>query len=92
VSFGHRRLIRSGLYFWDDRDSFAVIIARKPEVEESFGDDLVWETPEGRKYSRVCVRGEGDITESATHDTLLAWCIDTQRRLREAIAAVMPVS
>jgi hypothetical protein len=92
LSFSHRRVIRSGLYFWDDRARFEELRARRAEIEDRFGQQLEWETPDGRKFSRVALFGEGDITEVAAHETLMDWCIDTQRRLREAIDGVPALS
>jgi hypothetical protein len=85
ISFGRHRLLRSGLYFYEDRTSFEALRARREEIEHRFGAPLEWEAPEGNKFARVCAHRDGKVTDTDSQDVLIAWIIDTQRRLRSAI-------
>lgn len=92
ISFGHGQVIRSGLYFTDDRKGFERLQARREEIEHGFGAPLEWEASAGKKFARVAVLGTGDVTHTDDWDRLVDWCIDTQQRLRQAVDGVTVVS
>jgi hypothetical protein len=90
VSFtlGHR--MRYELYI-DDADGdevasrFAGLVARRSEIETSFGGALSWEELPGRRASRVAAYRDGDVTETAAYDEYIDWFIETGTRLRSAL-------
>lgn len=88
ISFSHRQLVRSGLYFWDDRSAFDRLLARREEVEHRSGEPLIWEAPPGRNFARVTIHGRGDVADTDQQEHLVDWCIDSQQRLRHAIDGV----
>jgi Domain of unknown function (DUF4268) len=92
LSFGHRQLIRSGLYFGDNRPGFDRLFARREEIEHRFGELLIWEAAPGKKFARVALHGSGDVTDAGDLERLIDWFIDTQQRLRQAIDGVVAVS
>jgi hypothetical protein len=83
--FSQRQLVRSGLYFWDDKPAFRSLRARHEDVEHAFGAQLEWEDPPGNKFARLSTTTSGDITNEASWPALVRWMIDSQARLRAAI-------
>ncbi len=88
MSFGPRQLVRSGLYFGDNRSGFERLLARREEIEHRFGATLEWEAAPDKKFARVAVNGAGDVTDAGEPDRLIDWFLHTQQRLREAIEGV----
>lgn len=85
VVFAHGRILRSGLYFWNDKAAFNRLFARREEIERAFGGPLEWENSPHRKFSRVSLTGSGDVADQPEWPRMLEWMIDTQKRLRDAL-------
>lgn len=85
---------RSQLYFGHpDPDvnsaRWQVLTQRRAEIEEEFGDELVFDDLPNNKSCRIEARLLGPkIGERERWPKVLSWMLDTQQRLRAAVAAV----
>ena len=62
--------------------------AQRQVFSDHCGGSLVWETVSGRVSTRIAqYRPEADVQRESEWDDYLDWLIDSQARLREAVAA-----
>ncbi len=65
-----------------------VLYERKEEIEVAFGSDLIFDDLPNKKACRIEVRFNGPkINERERWDEVIEWMLDTQERLRAAVAA-----
>lgn len=69
-------------------DLYTALHHHREEIEADYGGPLNWEELPHRRASRIADYTDGDITDSASHDLLIAWFVDHSARLRAAIDRV----
>ncbi|WP_433784133.1 DUF4268 domain-containing protein [Actinomycetospora sp. CA-101289] len=69
-------------------DLYAALHHHRAEIEGDYGGPLNWEELPHRRASRIADYTDGDITDTASHDFLIAWFVDHGARLRTAIDRV----
>jgi hypothetical protein len=67
---------------------FTAALTRKAVLEAAFSGPLSFEPLPGKKACRIAVYEPGLIEESEMWDEYINWFIDTQKRLRVAVASV----
>lgn len=92
VAFGKQRL-RSEVYFKDPRKEvnarrFEALAAMRDRLEQEYGGELSFQALDGRKACRIAAERAGDLSRKEEWPEYLAWFIDSQRRLRAAVARV----
>lgn len=84
-------LVKSEIIF-GDRDEeinalrFNYLKSHSEAIESAFGHELIWHLPEGNKQAIVRFVKNGDFMEVDTWGSEIEWMIDTQERLRKALA------
>jgi hypothetical protein len=75
-------------------DEFEKFMARRDDLEQSFGEPLSWEPLEDKKSCRIRCRrpSGGQVTDVEDHDELVAWFVSTALRLRSSVGAVRGTS
>ena len=62
---------------------------RKDKFEEAYGRKLTWEPADGHEYCRIAeYRDDCSPDDAVRHSEFVDWIVDTEVRLRRAIAAV----
>lgn len=92
VSFGKKGLC-SELYFGDadaelNAERFQRAVAMRDQVEAAFGGTLSWEPLPERKGARIAAYSPGEIGHEESWPGYLEWFVDTQVRLRSALASI----
>jgi hypothetical protein len=67
---------------------FGALHAKREIIERTYGRNLQWSQVPNRKVCRVIDSGEGDITESESHDSYIDFLIDAGERFRLSLEAV----
>lgn len=67
---------------------FQALLGRRTEIETAFGAPLEWDELLGRKGCRIACFSPGAIDNTESWNTYIDWFLDTQTRLRTAIAAL----
>jgi len=85
--------LRSDLYFGSPDAAanaawFAAALGRRAEMESAFGASLEWEQLPDRKASRIAVYRDGAVDSAEAWPEYINWFLDTQQRLRAAVASV----
>lgn len=93
--FSQGNQLRTELYIDNtDRDRvtaiFSALERRKDRIEQTYGEPLAWEELPNRRASRVAAYTDGDVLDTDRHADFVAWFLDTQVRLRQAIDEVLP--
>jgi hypothetical protein len=84
-------LVKSEIIF-GDRDEelnaqrFGYLKSHSEAIESAFGDKLVWHLPEGNKQAIVRFIKEGDFLKTDTWENEIEWMLESQERLRKALA------
>lgn len=91
-SFGKRGL-QSELYLQDKNPDvntarFDILAGQRDQMDAAYGSQLVYERLDHRKGCRIADFRSGSIDEIDSWDEYLAWFIDSQRRLRQALDVV----
>lgn len=91
VSFGKHGL-RSEIYLGDRSESvnaqrFRAFLALRAGLEEAYGSALGFAPLDGRKASRIEDTRAGEVSDASSWQTYIDWFIDSQHRLRRAVAA-----
>ncbi|HVV12015.1 DUF4268 domain-containing protein [Amycolatopsis sp.] len=92
VSFGRQGPL-SEIYFGHPEPEvntkrFNQIMVAREKLETTYGTTLSFEPLDGRKGCRIGDRRAGSIINQPEWPTYIEWFIDSQRRLRSAVAAV----
>jgi hypothetical protein len=89
VSFAQHQRLRAELYLdTGDADEtealFGHLQAQQAAIENAFGGPLEWNALPGKRACRICIYGDGDVSNEADHSTYVAWMLDKVNRLRQA--------
>lgn len=89
-AFTRDKRFRAELYIDADDQAISKAIfdrlhARRQEVEQTF-PNISWERLEQRRASRVAVYHEGHILDTAGHDELISWAVETMPRFYRVLA------
>lgn len=88
-----RRGLISELYFEDPDASvnaarFTMLRDKAATIEKAYGGPLEWDPMEGRKATRVCeYLPDASIEDESDWSEYMAWLLDRQTRLRQAVDA-----
>ncbi len=77
--------LRAELYLSKGSEIFPVLITKKNEIEEVFGQSLQWEELPDKQASRIAVYREGDVGNRDDWPTYTRWFLETAGRLRKAL-------
>ena len=68
---------------------FETLLARREEMENSYGEPLRWDPMEGYKGTKIAARCDvADVADRARWDEWIEWLIQTGERLRGALDSV----
>jgi hypothetical protein len=59
---------------------------RKDAIEASYGAGLTWEPLPTKRASRIATYLDGDVADSAAHESYVTWFLEEGSKLREALA------
>jgi Domain of unknown function (DUF4268) len=80
--------LEAGLTTADER--YGQLAQHAADIDVAYGSPLSWEPLPNRKACRVADYLPGVVEHTDAHDAYIRWMIDTQDRLRTAIAAAAP--
>lgn len=61
----------------------------KTKIESAYGGQISWQPIPDRRASRIAEYVAGEIADLSSHEKYLDWFIDSQQRLRQALAPVL---
>lgn len=73
----------------DADELFEKLKAQQEQFEAAFGGSLVWDSMEGRKARKISALTEGVIENEESWPAYISWLIETQSKLRRALAATI---
>jgi hypothetical protein len=93
-SFAQNERLRHELYI-DSRDAdrnaeiFGHLRDRQGQLEEAYGEPLVWEELPNRRASRIAAyKDDCTVTDTQRHEEFIEWFLDAGTRLRSALSIV----
>ena len=77
--------LRSELYLKGD-DLFPMLEVHRAKINAAYGSQLDWQELPDRQGSRICEKREADLADHARWNEYVEWLLDSQARLRAAVA------
>lgn len=78
--------LRVEVWFRDASVHFVRLHADKADIEQEYGEALVWYNDPGTKSARLCARMKANITDEGRWPEYLEWLVDNVVKMRDVLS------